>query len=406
MIRRLRIKFVCINMAIVTVMLCMIFVTVLYFTKANLEEESIGMMRSIAMDPLQLIHPGDQGEGVRLPYFAIQMGPSGEAITVGGGYYDLSDREFLLQLVAQSEACGRETGVLADYGLRFYRLSTPNARCIVFADVSSERSTMEHLLFYCLLIGSGSFLLFFAISLFLAQWAVKPVDLAWQQQRQFVADASHELKTPLTVIQTSAELLREAGTDPAIRPQFADNILTMTHRMGELVQGLLELAQVDDGKASREYVRLDWSKAVSDALLPFEPVFFERGFCLDSEIEPSDIVRGSPDHLRQVVEILLNNACKYSTPTSTVMVRLYQIGRRQCLLVLHSPGTPLSPQMCQDIFKRFFRADTARSGGGYGLGLSIAEGIVEAHGGKIWAEGAEDGNRHVVRLPLCTRDIS
>ena len=135
-------------------------------------------------------------------------------------------------------------GVLADYGLRFYRAVTPTTQCIVFADISSEINTMDHLMTYSLLIGAGSFLLFLAISLFLANWAVKPVDLAWQQQRQFVADASHELKTPLTVIQTSAELLRETGADTVSRSRFTENILVMTHQMRELVEGLLELARV------------------------------------------------------------------------------------------------------------------------------------------------------------------
>ena len=406
MIRRLRIKFVCINMTIVTVMLCAIFLTVLYFTKTNLEAESIGMMQTVAMDPMRLNRPDDLGGGgVRLPYFALQMGPGGDLLAVGGGYYDLSDRDFLLHLAAQSEAAGRQTGVLRDYGLRFYRVSTPTVRCIVFADISSELSTMDHLLTYCLLIGAGSFLLFLGISLLLARWAVKPVDLAWQQQRQFVADASHELKTPLTVIQTNAELLRLAGGDAAARGRSTENILTMSHRMRELVEGLLELARVDDGQARRESARVDWSKTVADALLPFEPVFFEQGLQLESEVESGLPVWGSQDHLRQVVEILLDNACKYSAPGGAVEVRLHRQGHRQCLLTVYSPGAPLSSAQCRDIFKRFYRGDAARSmGGGYGLGLSIAQGIVTAHRGKIWAEGQAEGNCFFVRLPLSPQD--
>ena len=403
MIRRLRIKFVCINMAIVTVMLCMIFVTVLYFTKANLEEESIGMMRSIAMDPLQLIHPGDQGEGVRLPYFAIQMGPSGEAITVGGGYYDLSDREFLLQLVAQSEACGRETGVLADYGLRFYRLSTPNARCIVFADVSSERSTMEHLLFYCLLIGSGSFLLFFAISLFLAQWAVKPVDLAWQQQRQFVADASHELKTPLTVITTSAELLQDPSYGEGKRRDFLDSILTMSRQMRRLIEQMLELARVDGQGGTASFARVDFSDLVSRAVLPFEAVFFERGMPLHTEMEEGILISGRGEELQQVVEILLDNAQKYAREGGATWVTLRRQGKGRCLLQVADQGEEIPPEALRSLFKRFYRADPARSrDGSFGLGLSIAESIVQQHRGKIWAESGGGLNTFSVELP-CER---
>ena len=401
MIRRLRIKFVCINMLIVTLMLCAIFCTVLYFTKENLEEESIGMMQAIALDPMRLNQPGDRGSGVRLPYFALQVGPRGELMAAGGGYYDLSDQKFLLQLVAQSNADGRQTGVLADYGLRFYRAVTPTTQCIVFADISSEINTMDHLMTYSLLIGAGSFLLFLAISLFLANWAVKPVDLAWQQQRQFVADASHELKTPLTVIQTSAELLRETGADTVSRSRFTENILVMTHQMRELVEGLLELARVDNGLTAKAFSTVDWSKTVSDTLLPFEPVFFEQGLGLKNDVEAGLMVQGSGEHLRQVLEILLDNARKYSAQGSLVELRLERCGHRSCLLTLRSPGKPLPPEELRNIFKRFYRADTARSrDGSYGLGLSIAEGIVGAHHGKIWAEGREGANWFFVRLPL------
>ena len=110
---------------------------------------------------------------------------------------------------------------------------------------------------------------------------------------------------------------------------------------------------------------------------------------------------GDPQYLRQIFDILLDNGRKYSAPGSTCRLTLSRQGKNKALARFFSPGTPLTPRQCQDIFKRFYRADTARAmSGSYGLGLSIAQRIVQEHGGRIWAEGAEGGNLFCVQLPM------
>lgn len=252
----------------------------------------------------------------------------------------------------------------------------------------------------CIVIGAGSLLLFLAVSVLLSHWAVKPVDAAWKQQRQFVSDASHELKTPLTVILTNAELLQNAGEGPA-RFRFADNILTMARQMRGLIESLLDLARVDNGGAGNLKETVDLSELVTEAALPFEPVFFEKGLALESQVEPGLLVRGSPGRLRQVADVLLDNARKYAAPASTARLRLARSGARTCLLSVATRGPSLSPAQRRDIFKRFYRVDEARGrDGSYGLGLPIAQGIVEAHKGKIWVESGGGVNTFFVRLPL------
>ena len=173
MIKRLRIKFVCINMTIVTIMLCVIFGMVLHFTSANMEKESLGMMQAVALNPLQLGAPVKGGSGVRLPYFALQLGPGGELLASGGSYYDLTDQDLLDELIALSS--DRKSGVLRDYNLRYIRVVTPTVQCIVFADMSSEINTINHLLENCLFIGAVSFFIFLAISvlLCLSSWTAR-----------------------------------------------------------------------------------------------------------------------------------------------------------------------------------------------------------------------------------------
>lgn len=398
MIKRLRIKFVCINMTIVTIMLCVIFGLVLHFTSVSMEKESIEMMQSVALDPLQLGTPGKGASGVRLPYFALQLGPGGELLASGGGYYDLTDRALLNELISLSSV--QKTGVLSDYGLRYVRVVTPTMQCIVFADMSSEINTINNLLQNCLLIGAASFIIFLMISILLARWAVKPVAVAWEQQRQFVANASHELKTPLTVILSNAQMLAENVEDPELRKRMTASILTVSQQMKDLVTKLLSSAQVDQGIGAMQFSAVDLSHTVSNALLPFAPIFYEQGMELDSVVQDDIWVQGSQPHLIQVVNILLDNAQKYGVEHGHTRVTLRQQGKKSCLLTVANEGKALSGQELKNIFKRFYRADAARERtGSYGLGLSIAEGIVQAHRGNIWAESKDGVNTFLIQLP-------
>jgi len=394
MIRRLRVKFVCINMVIVAAMLCVIFGMVLRFTRASLEAKSVHLLQTLAAEPVQ---PGPRGpQEVQLPYFAVEFSRRGELRVAGTGSYAFLDETYLSELLTAVLAAGEPSGVLPAYSLRYCLAGAPGAQRFIFVDISSEISTMENLVRSCLLIGCAGFLAFLVISLLLARWAVRPVDEAWRQQRQFVADASHELKTPLTVILTNAELLQDAS-----QSRFADNILVMARQMRGLIESLLDLARVDGGTAAAAFEAVDFSRLVSGALLPFEPVLFERGLALESELAEGVIVQGSPGHLRQVVEILLDNARKYAEGQGTVSVRLERSGGRSCLLSVSDPGRAISREDLENIFKRFYRVDAARSrDGSYGLGLAIAKGIVQSHRGKIWAESSGGVNTFFVRLPV------
>ena len=396
MLRRLRLKFICINMLMVLAVLLVMFGLVFQITRQDLETESVRMMRAVAAEPFRLGRPGERPEEVRLPYFVLRLGENGE-IAPTGGFYDLSDDAFLQELLDAARATGAAIGVLSQYGFRFCFESGPWGDTIVFADMSSEQSTLNGLVRTCGIIGGVSLLAFLFISVFLARWAVRPVEKAWDQQRQFVADASHELKTPLTVILTNAELLQAPGYAGAARA--AESILTVARQMRGLVESLLELARVDNGSAKTAMAWVDLSRLVSDAVLPFEPLFFEKDLPLDCQAESGIMVKGSEAHLRQMAEILLDNALKYADAPGQVTVRLERRGKR-CLLSVADPGEAIRREDLKNIFKRFYRADRAgRTDHSYGLGLSIAERIVREHRGKIWAESAEGVNTFFVELP-------
>lgn len=406
MLKKLRMKFVLINMLIVTIMLGVIFGLLYYSTSQNLERESVQMMRNLALSPAKPTPPNKRRGDVHLPYFSILVDREGNAIATDGNFFDLSDTEQIDSLLALTYETNTEGGVLKEYRLRFLCVQTPMGSRVVFADMTSEQSTLDHMIKTFLIVGSAAFLAFLAISILLARWAVKPVDRAWQQQKQFVADASHELKTPLTVITTNAELLQSPDRSDAECQQFAGSILTMTRQMRGLVEGLLTLARVDNGTAKMDFADANLSTLVSDALLPFEPVFFEKGLPLSSDIEPSIHVNGNALQLRQVMEILLDNAQKYASPGGETHVTLTRGGHSRCLFTVANQGVALSDEERAHVFERFYRADKARSlDQSYGLGLSIAQGIVQAHKGAIRCESRDGYNIFTVTLPIKAEKI-
>ena len=401
MIRRLRAKLVAIIMAFVAVILVCVMAAVLGLTRATLERESLDMMRHIALDPIQAPAPGEEFDGVRLPYFVLSVDADGTIEPAGGGYYDLSDTEFLQQAAAEAVESGKQSGVLADSHLRFLRLETDSGSTIVFADTSNETQTLTGLFRTCLLLCGAAFAAFFILSILLARWAVRPVEKAWTQQKQFVADASHELKTPLTVLLTDAELLctPEGEYSTAEKRQLSQSMLTVAQQMRVLVEQLLELARVDQGIPRGQSSRLDWSENVSDALLPFEPVFYEKGLQLETNLQEGIFVCGCAAQLQQAAGVYLDNAQKYAAPGTTVRVTLARCGGHKARLAVATQGEAIPQNELQNIFKRFYRTDPAHHrDGSYGLGLAIAAGVAEQHGGKVWAESTGGVNTFYLEL--------
>ncbi len=430
MIRKLRVRFVSIMMLIVSTMLIIIFGLVVHMTHTRIMEDGIRMMGNVANAPMGTRtdrHPKRNKEEkdmpVQLPFFRVQVDADGNILATDGDYYDLTQEgseEVLEELVSDVMTSAEKIGDLHDYNLRYYRNDVKkrfdqpekvgpdderlmsDEQIIVFMDISSEIAAMRNLYRTCIIICLGSFASFLIISIFFARWAVRPVEEAWAQQRQFVSDASHELKTPLTVILTDAEMLKSPRFDEAHKKQFTENILTMSKQMRGLVESLLQLARVDNGAIQKMPLqRIDFSSLVSDELLTFDALFFEKGLTLVDNIADGIAVHGSEQHLKQVVEILLDNAQKYSDPNGTVQVSLQKSGSHHCVLCVADLGAPIAPEDLKRIFQRFYRIDEARAmNHSYGLGLSIAENIVKNHKGRIWAESADGINSFHVELPM------
>lgn len=391
MLKKLKIKFVIVIMLIVTLLFSAVFCGIIYFTKENIEHESIQMMKNIPFSlmnsPVPIKPPDDMSNNARIPFFNLEKNKNGEIKTFGGDYYDLSNQDFIEKLFNIADSNKNETGIIVEYNLRYVKNSTPNGIMITFADISNEKLMLNGFVRNSLIIGFIGYIIFFLISLILAKWVTKPVEMAWNEQKQFIADASHELKTPLTVIMTNAEMLIDTDYSENEKNGFTKNILSMSKRMRGLVESLLELARMDNGILQKNKENIDYSKLISTCILPFEPLYYEKNIELNPQIEQNIFVEGDKVKLRQVIDILLDNALKYSNENSSVNIILKHQNTSHCILYVENTGRHLSKTECRNIFKRFYRIDESRKdGNSYGLGLAIADSIIKEHHGKIWAE--------------------
>ena len=225
------------------------------------------------------------------------------------------------------------------------------------------------------------------------------MERAWGQQKQFLSDASHELKTPLTVILSNAELLSALPLEE--RPaRWTDNILSESRQMKNLVEEMLTLARADHMSQPAVLAEVSLSNVAEDCALAFEPVAFEAGKSLEYQVAEGVTVLGDGDRLRRLVSILLDNAVKYGAEGGAISLALEKT-ERQARLAVSNPGEPIPAEQLSRLFERFYRADASRGEqGGFGLGLSIAAVIAQEHRGALKAESGRQGTRFVFTVPL------
>ena len=404
MIRKLRIKVVIVLMTVFSLMLAEMLGLLIETTKNNLERENAEMLRSLALSPRHQVRPDEtmEDENVRLPYFIIELDPEGNVVSTSGDYYDLTDGEMIAALLAKVESeKAEDSGTVPEYTLCYLKSTWPDGKVtFAFADNSFPEATISQLEKGCLIVGTLALLVFGVLSWLLAVWMVRPVEKAFRQQKQFISDASHELKTPLTVIMTNGQMLEDGSYSEKQRLQFVSSILQMAEQMRGLVESMLDLSRMENRPSAAGFSRVDLSELASDALLPFEPVFFEKGLTLSGEIEPGIAVKGDEQKLRRLMEIFLDNAQKYCLPNTETVLSLSSHGKT-CTISVADEGEPIPAEEIKNIFKRFYRVDRARSmNHSYGLGLAIAEEIAREHKGKIWAESRDGKNIFSVQLPI------
>ena len=362
MIRHLRWKVVATNMLLISLVLLAVFAAVYFISRGNYH-------KNVQQQLYQALEQGDYGRSQpgmdSIPCFVAEVYGSGTVRVAGNSYYDLSDETRMAEIVTAALAADEDAGTLDEFHLRYLRQRGYTTTAIAFTDTYLEYTSLHTLLKACSLVGCGALVVLFLCSYLLSGVVTKPVGAAWAQQEQFLSDASHELKTPLTVILSSAELLEQsASPEQAV---YVDNIL---------------------------------SEAAVTAALRFEPVAFEAGHVLDYDIAPSLPVRGDGAKLGQALAVLLDNAVKYAAPGTPIRLTAVRQGSRAVVSVTDQ-GPDIPSDKLPRIFDRFYRADDARTDGdSFGLGLPIAKAIVDAHRGVLRCDSSGGVTTFSISLPL------
>lgn len=398
MIQQLKWKFVAILMVMISSILIFSFGLNFMSTKIQVEEEVTNALLFIAQSS-QITNPWEltlELNTISVPFFAIELYGTGQVVAIWDEYYHITQEEliFIASMVSAQKAA---SGTLPSLNLRYVCVETETGIRMVCSDLSFETQLLDGFFGSTVIIAVSTLLLLFFLSLKLADKVLKPVEEAWAQQKQFVADASHELKTPLTVILSSAELLAGQIPEDEQNTRWLGNITEESQRMRRLIDDMLSLTKFQ-GEIERNPIVL--SDLVEKTIMMFEPVAFEKDLFLVDELEENLQTLGDQDKLQQLVSILLDNAVKYSHIQEEIHLHLKEQGKF-ILLQVSNACDFISDSQCQQIFHRFYRQDSSRSKEtGYGLGLSIAQSIVEGHQGKIWANYENSRLIISVRLPL------
>ena len=326
-------------------------------------------------------------------FYSVAVSDKGEILEIKNDSPTVYASDDLAQMAKDIIKDGKSTGTKDN--LTFLKTDKNGYVLVVFMDNTVVNESAVTLFRYTLIFGSAALVLFFFLSVFLARKIVAPLEESYQKQKQFISDAGHELKTPVSVVSANAEILsRELGDN-----QWLQNIQYENERMGMLVGQLLDLARTENVTPQMEYI--DFSRLVAGEMLPFESVAFEKGLVLNSNITNGITVEGNSTQLKQLTSILLDNAIRHSKPDGEVRLTLTKDHGIAEISVINM-GEEIPAEHRERIFERFYRVDTARNGEDkhYGLGLAIAKAIVDAHHGHIEVNCYNGLVEFHVRMPM------
>ena len=404
MLKRLRRKFCAITLLLVGLVLVAALGST-FVSAANTQGEITRSMLEKSLD-MGFAQPPTLGAGEnadRAFVVTLDVSDAGVVLSRSGAAIEVSSDQ-MAGIIAKALQSPSDSGHSEKLHVAWMKRQTDSGFTLALCDTTSRDGAIARQLGMDVAIFVGAMAALAVVVRILSKWALSPVEHAWDQQRRFISDASHELKTPLAVICANSQILQRDASIPEGSRRWVESTAEEADHMKGLVEDLLTLARADEAAAGTtedalRHDEVDLSSIVDEAALEFDAVAFERGCSIDSEVAGNIVVRGDADQLGRVIRTLLDNATKYAERNSPVRVRLTQANGHAQLTVTNR-GPMIKPEDLGHLFDRFYRTDKARSRqetGGYGLGLAIAKSTVEAHGGKIWAtsDAAEGTCFHV-----------
>ncbi len=328
-------------------------------------------------------------------YFTVRLSSEGNVTSVDTGRITAVDTDTAKEYAVKLWKSGRKSGFVSSY--RYLRSDEECDTVIIFLDCRSRVSSFRSFLIYSVVVSLAGMVAVAVLVLLLSKMVMKPLQESYEKQKSFITDAGHEIKTPLTIIDADATILEmECGDDN----EWIQDIRAQTKRLTALTKDLIYLSRMEEEKPQVQNIDFPLSDVITEAAQPFRSLakVQEKTFTVD--VEPMLNLCGDEKAITQLVSILLDNALKYSDEHGTISLKAHARGKNICIEVFNTAESVDTSELGR-LFDRFYRADKSRNSetGGYGIGLSIAKAVVEAHKGRISASSA-DGKSLLITVIL------
>lgn len=398
MIKKLRIKFIVVSTLSVLAVLVVLLGVINGVTLYNIDRRADELIHILAenggrfpkpVEGEQMLPKAERHDvSPETPYetrfFTVYVDAEGEAVASNTGSIAAINSDSAAELAKKAYKEGHKEGFIQDYK---YALSpSGEGTMVVFLDCGRDLRTFRSFLVTSLLVAGAGLLAVFVLVALLSKAAVKPLAESYEKQKRFITDASHEIKTPLTIIGANTEILEmQAGEN-----EWTRSTRNQIDRLTALTGQLVSLARMDEENTRLPMVEFSLSDAVQEEAEPFVPLAQTHGKTLTVQVEQGISYCGDEASVRKVVSILLENAIRYSDEGGKIELRLHRQGKRNRLWVRNTVSE-IAPGSHDVMFERFYRADASRNSktGGYGIGLSIAQSLVEQHKGKLTAHSSD-----------------
>ncbi len=411
MIRKLKLRFIALSMTALAVLLLLIVAGMNLISYRALVSEADETLSILAqnegrfpeanMDVFFGVPPWEPPPGLspELPYesryFSVLLNDAGDILLTDTSHIASVDAETAIGYARQVVSRGDTQGFLGLFRFTSYR--DGEAIRIIFLDCSRTLDSFRTFLYASLTMTLLGIMAVFFVIFFFAGKIIRPIAESYEKQKRFITDASHEIKTPLTIIGANADILEmELGENESL-----SDILQQTRRLKALTDDLVTLARMEESEDAMQKIVFPLSEVAAEAAQPYHRLAAQQDKTFACRIQPLLSVNGNDAAIARLISILLDNAFKYSPPEGTVTLDLEQQNKTVYLSVSNHTAAPVNPESLPRIFDRFYRTDESRNSetGGHGIGLSIARAIVNAHGGKIKAL-APDGHTFQITAAL------
>ncbi|MGL4362028.1 MAG: sensor histidine kinase [Cellulosilyticaceae bacterium] len=404
MIEELRKKFILVSVISVFVVLATITITLNVVNYIQIQVRADELLTVISDNDGKLPKPIYEAEFIQGPYkkekdpffsaryFSVKENNQGDILAVGiDRVPNLTNEEAIMYGDWVVEK-GDSKGMVANFR---YRVVTNNqGRLVIFLDCSRDIEMFRAFMINTIFISLIGIAAVFILVLVFSRTAIKPIIEAYEKQKRFITDASHELKTPLTIISTNTDVLEMDYGES----EWSKSIKNQIVKLSLLVSNLVTLLRMDEETESIKAVDFSLSDAVIETVTPFALLFEADNKSLKMNVEKNISYYGNEEMIRELISIILDNASKYSAPNTEVEVVLKKQGRKY-VFIIENQANGLQKGVLDYYFERFYRNDESRNSqsGGHGIGLSIAKAIVKKHKGKITAF-SPDGKKFVLTI--------